>query len=112
MGIKVSYSQTKIKEGVNWLLAESCLWLRELFFWLYAISLGIGLFNLLPLGPLDGGKMFILVINKYIKSEKIGKYIIKTINWFLLILIMVNLLPFVWKLISWLFTGLLLIFGI
>lgn len=34
------------------------LWFIGLLFWLYLLSMGIGLFNLLPLGPVDGGRMF------------------------------------------------------
>jgi Zn-dependent protease len=32
-------------------------WFLELLEWLYIISLGIGLANLIPLGPIDGGRM-------------------------------------------------------
>lgn len=36
-------------------------WFKDLFFWVFAINVGVGMFNLLPLGFLDGGRMFKLV---------------------------------------------------
>lgn len=30
----------------------------QLLFWLFALNLGVGLFNLIPIGPIDGGRMF------------------------------------------------------
>ena len=32
-------------------------WLQEFFKWLLILSLGLGLANLLPIGPVDGGQM-------------------------------------------------------
>ena len=112
MGLSVTYSSIDIKDGKNKILAYILLWLVELFFWLYVISFGIGLFNLLPLGPLDGGRMFMIVIKNYIKQENIGNIIIKTMTWFCLVLIFINLLPFIWKLLNWLLGGIVFIFGI
>ncbi|MBW2970147.1 site-2 protease family protein [Candidatus Woesearchaeota archaeon] len=39
-------------------------WSSGLLFWLFMLNIGIGLFNLLPIGPLDGGRMFQLVCLK------------------------------------------------
>lgn len=36
---------------------------------IYILSLGIGLVNLLPLGPTDGGRMYLLVLQKYFKKK-------------------------------------------
>jgi len=38
------------------------LWIKDLIFWLGVLSLGVGLFNLVPLGPIDGGRMFLTVL--------------------------------------------------
>ncbi len=38
-------------------LPQAFIWFMQLLFWLYVISLGVGLFNLLPLAALDGGRM-------------------------------------------------------
>jgi len=40
------------------LLPSLFVWLAELVFWLFMLNLGVGLFNLVPLGPIDGGRMF------------------------------------------------------
>ena len=39
-------------------------WIEELFTWIFILSLGIGLANLLPLGPVDGGQMVRTLFNK------------------------------------------------
>ncbi|MGV8162708.1 MAG: site-2 protease family protein [Candidatus Nanoarchaeia archaeon] len=38
--------------------------------WIFVISLGIGIVNLLPLGPMDGGRMYILMLEKYMNKKK------------------------------------------
>jgi len=43
-------------------------WFVGLVFWLFMLNVGIGLFNLLPIGPLDGGRMFQLVCFKLFKK--------------------------------------------
>jgi membrane-associated protease RseP (regulator of RpoE activity) len=42
----------------GWLLPSAFSWLVELVSWLFVLNLGVGLFNLVPLGPIDGGRMF------------------------------------------------------
>ena len=50
-------------EFSNFLLFANVLaWFKDLFFWIFAINAGVGVFNLLPLGFLDGGRMFSLVV--------------------------------------------------
>ncbi len=44
-------------------------WLYGLFYWLFLLSLGIGLFNLLPVGPVDGGRMLHAVLDKYFSHK-------------------------------------------
>lgn len=39
------------------LIADFLMWILGFFYWLFLLSFGIGLFNLLPLGPIDGGRM-------------------------------------------------------
>jgi len=54
------------------------LWFIGLLFWMYLLSLGIGLFNLLPLGPIDGGRMLHGVLSKYLpkaKADRIFGYV-------------------------------------
>jgi len=55
------------------LIAKLIAWIAGLFKWLIILNIGIGLFNLLPLGPLDGGRMFQLVVNRYFGKKKGNK---------------------------------------
>lgn len=79
-------------------------WFNTLFFWLWVISLGIGLFNLLPLGPVDGGRMLFVVASHFFDDKKAMK-IFKFVTIFCLILIVINLFPYFIKLFNW-FVGL------
>ncbi|MBS3143370.1 site-2 protease family protein [Candidatus Woesearchaeota archaeon] len=79
-------------------------WFFELFKWLWLISLGVGLFNLLPLGPVDGGRMLPLGLSFIIKDANKIKKIWKYISFFVLGLIIINLLPYLINLLNWLFS--------
>ena len=72
--------------------------------WLWIISFGVGLFNLLPLGPVDGGKMLMVGLSYFTKDENKIKTFWKYISFFVLGLIVINLLPYLVKLIMWIFS--------
>ncbi len=65
-------------------------WITGLFYWLFMLSLGIGLFNLLPLGPVDGGRMFQLVMHRFFEKEK-GHLYWKYVSLFFAFLIVANM---------------------
>ena len=65
-------------------------WISGFFFWLYALSLGIGLFNLLPLGPIDGGRMWKTALEHFFPAEQALRYWSWT-SMFFLALILLNL---------------------
>ncbi len=67
------------------------IWLIGLLYWLYVLNLGIGLFNLAPMGPLDGGRMLLVALQQFFKQEKAIKYW-KNIGIFFLALVLVNIL--------------------
>ncbi|MBW2984144.1 site-2 protease family protein [Candidatus Woesearchaeota archaeon] len=77
--------------------AKTVLWFTGsparygLIFWLYVLNIGIGLFNLVPLGPLDGGRMLNTALKKYFKKEKAQK-IFTYVSTFFLSLILINIL--------------------
>ncbi|MFP4112297.1 MAG: M50 family metallopeptidase, partial [Candidatus Woesearchaeota archaeon] len=48
-------------------------WIYDFFYWLFLLNLGIGLFNLVPLGPVDGGRMIRATLLKYLPPEKASK---------------------------------------
>ncbi len=59
-----------------------------LFFFLFLINLGVGLANLLPLKPLDGGRMWELLFQKI--NKKHSKALTHGIAWITFILIIAN----------------------
>lgn len=73
----------------GWFVA-SLSWLFGLFYWLVILNLGIGLFNLLPLGPVDGGRMLLAALQKYLPQEKAHKTW-KFVSLFFLAVIIINL---------------------
>jgi len=79
-------------------------WFLQLLKWLWLISLGVGLFNLLPLGPVDGGRMLPIGISFIIKDESKIKKIWKVVSFFVLGLIIINLLPYLVNLFMWIFS--------
>ncbi|WP_407424598.1 site-2 protease family protein [Methanobrevibacter sp.] len=53
--------------------------LLELFQWMFILNLGIGTFNLLPMKPLDGGKMLEILLS-YKLPENIYKPLVNSIS--------------------------------
>jgi len=79
LGVTISPAETKIKSNYTkyGFLPLVFLWFIKLGMWVFMLSLGIGLVNLLPLGPVDGGRMFhtaMLTIFDEKKSKKLWKY--------------------------------------
>lgn len=88
--------------GLPGFIVPTLFWINMLFFWLWVINLGVGIFNLLPLGPIDGGRMLYSALTGFINNKKAFK-IFKYVSSFSLFLIFVNLLPWIVKLFSWIF---------
>ena len=66
-------------------------WVMGLFYWLFLLNLGIGLFNLLPIGPIDGGRMLRLVMHKWFTKEK-GERIWRVVSLVFLFLVLANIM--------------------
>jgi len=92
-GFKQDY---KDRYGDFWLRA--LYWFYLLCWWIYTISIGIGIFNLVPLGPVDGGRMLLTGLQRFFK-DKTAKRVWLYVSWFVLLLIFVNLLPWIIKLL-------------
>jgi membrane-associated protease RseP (regulator of RpoE activity) len=45
----------------------------NMLFWLWFINFNVGIFNALPLGPLDGGQLYGALIENKAKSKAIAK---------------------------------------
>lgn len=93
LGVFVQQS-TKIKdnfiERYGKFAPNIIVWLMGLFYWLYVLNLGIGLFNLAPMGPLDGGRMLLVTLQQYMEEKKAIKYW-KNIGLFFLALVLINI---------------------
>ncbi|MBU5687956.1 MAG: site-2 protease family protein [Candidatus Aenigmarchaeota archaeon] len=64
-------------------------WIEGLFYWIFVLNLGVGVFNLFPLKPLDGGLMLDAICENIFKKN--GKYISNIISIMVLILVLFNI---------------------
>jgi membrane-associated protease RseP (regulator of RpoE activity) len=65
--------------------------ITEMFFWVFLINLGVGMFNMLPLGPLDGKRMWAVVLQKYMPNRH--KWVMRLIEWGVLFVLLAILAP-------------------
>ena len=94
--------KNEIKEKYDFYGFDSFIqWTYLLLIWLFLINIGVGLFNLLPLGPVDGGRMFYTLALWKFKNEKYAKRALLWISIFILGLIIINMLPWITKLLVW-----------
>jgi membrane-associated protease RseP (regulator of RpoE activity) len=73
-------------------LLAAVRWIGELFYWLVLLSLGLGLGNLLPLGPVDGGRMLQAAARQIAGDTKRGDWWWKRISLVTLVLILAMLI--------------------
>lgn len=64
-------------------------WFLNLFAWISFLNLGIGLINLLPIKPLDGGLIFEEIFNLTLKKYSI--YATNILSFFLLVLLLLSI---------------------
>ncbi len=92
LGVYISQN-SKIKQSLTQKLSfipNIILWFFGLMYWLYLLSLGIGLFNLVPIGPIDGGRMLKVLLEKYMEKKKAQKTF-KFVSSLFLFLVLINL---------------------
>lgn len=78
--------------AVTFLPGLQFLFLYQLLFWIFVFSIGIGLVNLLPIKPLDGGLVFEELIGHFTTKTKT---IVKAVSSIMLLLLIFNLVgPF------------------
>ncbi len=68
-------------------------WIYGLVAWLFITNLLVGLINLLPLGIVDGGRMFYLAMLSLTGKEKIAKQIFGVVSIILLVMLLFFLVP-------------------
>lgn len=115
MGIAGLELNKKVRSGITTtygqFLPGAFTWIHMLVFWMIVVNIGVGLFNLLPLGPIDGGRMFLTASLAFFTPQK-AKQVWLFVTFLCLLLIFMNLSPYLWKLVVFLFKPFLVIFGI
>lgn len=94
MGIFVKQHTSFRKEFIDAygnVTAGIVLWIAGLFMWLYVLNIGIGLFNLLPIPIVDGGRMMEVSLQKVFSKER-AQIVWYRLGTFFFLLILVNLL--------------------
>jgi membrane-associated protease RseP (regulator of RpoE activity) len=81
MGLHTRYNEDKS------LVFKGLQWLNGLFVWIFVLSLGIGLANLMPIGPVDGGRMLKVAAAKINGEEKGFKWWVNTSIFFLMLIL-------------------------
>ena len=80
----------KFKHGAGKVAYVIVDWLAGFLRWLFLLSLGIGLFNLLPLPIVDGGRMTQVFLHKLKGPEK-GEHLYHKVSLFFLVILLLNL---------------------
>jgi len=116
IGVANFEQKERVKIGIPEFLKEKIppafRWFNTLLMWLGIVSIGIGIFNLAP-GPLvDGGKMLLIGAYFIFRNEGRAKKTYAIVAMTTLILLLINLWPWVMKLIVWLFKPVLLLVGL
>ena len=71
------------------ILPDVAIWLLGLLFWLWMLNLGVGLFNLAPIGGLDGGRMSQLLLRK-ILSQPTADKLWRGLSFFFGLIVIIN----------------------
>ncbi|MAF89592.1 MAG: site-2 protease family protein [archaeon] len=77
------YPSTFIPQGTMWFIIYAIMWTAILNF-------GVGLINLLPFKPLDGGLMFSDTVRSIVKNEKIARQIVIAVGSIAFLLLLFN----------------------
>jgi membrane-associated protease RseP (regulator of RpoE activity) len=69
----VPYSDLMAPKYESSVLGSAYAPVANMLFWLWFINFNVGIFNALPIGPLDGGQLYGALIEKRAKSQAIAK---------------------------------------
>ncbi|MBW2991581.1 site-2 protease family protein [Candidatus Woesearchaeota archaeon] len=70
IGVRFSAKKNTHFTNQDNVLVQLLLWFDGLFIWIFILSLGLGLANLLPLGPVDGGRMLQVSLTRSLGKKK------------------------------------------
>jgi membrane-associated protease RseP (regulator of RpoE activity) len=60
--------------------------------WMFVLNLGVGLFNMLPAVPFDGGYMMQAILERKTSQEK-AKRVVRILSYAIFVLILMSMLP-------------------
>ena len=105
-GISGLEQEQELKENYSYLapFENTISWFSLLLLWLFIINIGIGLFNLLPLGPVDGGRMLYTASLFIFKDELKAKKLLTAVSFFILAIIVINMIPWLTKFFVWIWS--------
>lgn len=75
--------------NLKWLFDFSLI-VGEALLWIFIISLGLALGNLLPIGPVDGGRMFLIALQQAYPDKK-AKQIWVAVSFLILVIVLILL---------------------
>jgi membrane-associated protease RseP (regulator of RpoE activity) len=70
MGVQGVATDFAVKETSSKFIYNILQGIFQFLFWVFTLSLGLGAFNLLPLGPVDGGQMIRLALVRMFGEKK------------------------------------------
>lgn len=96
IGINMKNKRDALYAGTTWVIVVLNV-LIEFMKWFFILSVGIGLANLLPIGPVDGGRIMQLATRSIAKDKKRGDWWWKKISMVVLAIIIILLIAFFLK---------------
>ncbi|MBT4022988.1 site-2 protease family protein [archaeon] len=94
VGIWILGNNIIVPNNNHKILHSILIWLIELFWWTWFLSINIGLFNLFPIFITDGARMLKLNIDYLVKDKKKSNYIWMFINYLGLLVLFILLWNF------------------
>lgn len=92
LGVRADYNPELVdRYGLTQL--KILVWFSILIYWIFLTNLMVGLVNLLPMGIVDGGLMFYLALEHFIKDKKRVKIIFGFVSIVLLLLLLFFMIP-------------------
>ncbi len=100
--IGIQFKQNmELKEGLEQKYGKlpwASWYFYQLLYWIFMLNLGIGAINLLPLGPIDGGRMANIALTSRMKNKERAKKLFSLISILSLALLLANLIgPYLMK---------------
>lgn len=102
--IGIYYKEEIGEDGASFFIHKIFIWLAELLYWTFFLSINIGLFNLFPIFITDGARMLKLNLDALIKKEDLSFKIWKYINYVGVLIVGILLINFFIDLFTTLFS--------